>query len=235
VSSWLAKRWNAIENVGEVKSFEQRVVVSCAATICDRRTFRRQQAATVSVSWPTIITMRMLSTAALVSRTILHNPQTQKNAPSLLIVRHFAKAAASKSSKAKPSKVVTKPQQQPKKPSLTDAGSRPSELQLILAALDAPTQQEPAISQEERDRRSQIGRNYVIGKFRQHNELHHDLACKLQMKQHAINMLPKHSKLREEALKIDESGPPSWRKHAVWTPPIPGFDPNQLDMTRDEK
>jgi hypothetical protein len=114
-----------------------------------------------------------------------------------------------------------------KKPasSNSSSGGRPNDLQLILAALDAPMKQEDPLSPEEKERRHQIGRNYVIGKFRQHNEIHHDLACKLQLKKHAINMLPKNTKLREEALKIDDSGPPSWRKHAVWTPPIPGFDP----------
>jgi hypothetical protein len=124
-----------------------------------------------------------------------------------LAARNFAKAAVTKKE--------VKPRQQqkvvaaPKKQKADVSGGRPNDLQLILAALDAPMRQEPALSQEERDRRFQIGRNYVIGKFREHNEIHHDLACKLQLKKHAINMLPKKSKLREEALRIDDSGPPT--------------------------
>ena len=145
--------------------------------------------------------------------------------------RQFAKAAA---------KAAVKPRQQQKVASTSapkkkagDAGGRPNDLQLVLAALDAPMKQEPPIDAEERERRYQIGRNYVIGKFRQHNEIQQDLAFKLQLKRHAIKMLPKNTKLREEALKIDDTGPPSWRKHAVWTPPIPGFDPNKLSMDKE--
>lgn len=102
------------------------------------------------------------------------------------------------------------------------------QLNQILAALDAPVRKEPPISAEETERRYQIGRNYVIGCFEQHNDLNHDLACKLQLKRHALKMLPKEGRLREEALKIDMSVPPLWRNLPVWTPPIPDFDPSQF-------
>lgn len=150
--------------------------------------------------------------------------------PLLLAARSFAKAAAKKNAKVKPQKI----NMTLKKKAVEASDDKHVDLPLILAALDAPMRQEPTISEEERERRYQIGRNYVIGKFRQHNEIHHDLACKLQLKNHAIRMLPKNTKLREEALKIDESGPPSWRHHPVWTPPIPGFDPTQFTMTEED-
>jgi len=105
---------------------------------------------------------------------------------------------------------------------------------VILAALDAPMRKESVISEEEKQRRAEIARNYTIGRFRQHNELDHDLTCKIKMKLHAVNMLPKNSKLREEALKVDDSGPPLWRNLPVWTPPIPGFDASQFSTEEED-
>ena len=109
--------------------------------------------------------------------------------------------------------------------------SRDKTLDLVLKALDAPKRVEPPISDEEKKRRHEIGRNYVVGKFKEHNAMMHDLACKIQLKKHAVKMLPKQSKLKEEALKIDAEGPPPWRSFAAWTPPIPGFNP---DVFNDE-
>lgn len=56
------------------------------------------------------------------------------------------------------------------------AAARSKDLDLLLAALNAPSRREPPISIEEKARRHEIGRNYVIGRFQQHNEIHHDLA-----------------------------------------------------------
>ncbi|GKY92748.1 hypothetical protein MPSEU_000244800 [Mayamaea pseudoterrestris] len=182
-----------------------------------------------------IVTMMLSTATTRCSKSLL---LVARSCPSsnttTTTIRHFAKAAASKKDSVKPQRQSQKVSTPKKKSVIDSAGGRPNDLQLVLAALDAPMRQEPPLSQEEKDRRHQIGRNYVIGKFRQHNEIHHDLACKLQMKKHAINMLPKNSKLREEALKIDDSGPPTWRNMPVWTPPIPGFDPSQLAGTKDE-
>ena len=84
---------------------------------------------------------------------------------------------------------------------------------------------EPPISEEEQQRRHDIGRNYVIGRFEQHNAFHHDLACKLAMKQHAIKMLPRNSKIRDEALRTDYNldgvEPPLARHIPQETPPAP--------------
>lgn len=110
---------------------------------------------------------------------------------------------------------------------------RTRELNVIFAALDAPERKEPPISDEEKARRYTIGRNYTIGRFRFHNEIEHDLTNKMHMKRHAINLLPRNSKLKEEALKHNDEMPPPWRPIPVWTPPIPGFDPS-LYIVKDE-
>jgi len=115
----------------------------------------------------------------------------------------------------------------------SSTGGRSRELDLILASLDAPVRTEGPISDDEKARRHEIGRNYVIGRFRQHNELDHDLTCKLHMKQHAIKMLPRNSKIREEALTVTMDGPPAWRHPPSWTPPIPDFDPSRF-VEKDE-
>ena len=112
-------------------------------------------------------------------------------------------------------------------------GGRDKNLELILASLNAPERKEPEISAEEKARRYDVGRNYVIGRFRQHNEIHHDLACKIQMKKHAVKMMPRDSMLKEEAMKIDGEGPPVWRHIAKWTPPIPGYNPS--DFVEDDQ
>lgn len=83
------------------------------------------------------------------------------------------------------------------------SGGRDKQLELVLRALDAPKTRPPPADDEEMARRYQVGRNYNIGCFERHNEMQHDLACKLVMKQHAIKMLPKDSKIREEALSVD--------------------------------
>ena len=109
-----------------------------------------------------------------------------------------------------------------------NSGGRTKELEVILAALDAPTIKAPVPDQEEAERRERIMKAYTVGRWKQHNDLNHDLACKIQMKKHAVKMLPKDSKLKEEAMKVDSLGPPRWRTIPAWTAPIPGFDPKQF-------
>jgi hypothetical protein len=111
---------------------------------------------------------------------------------------------------------------------------RTKELNVIFAALDATERKEPPVSEAERARRATIGRNYNIGRFRFHNEIHHDLTNKLHLKKHAMKMLPRHGTLREEALKDNDEMPPSWRPIPVWTPPIPGFDPSLYNVKEDD-
>lgn len=109
-----------------------------------------------------------------------------------------------------------------------NTGDRDRQEDLVQRCLNAPKFEEPTPSEEEMQRRFQVGRNYNIGMFKQHNEENHDLACKLVMKKHALKMLPRNTKLKEEALKIDESAPPLWRRIAVLTPPIKDFDPSEF-------
>jgi len=106
---------------------------------------------------------------------------------------------------------------------------------VLIRLIDAQPRIPPKPSPEEAERRYNLGRNYVIGKFNQHNDLDHDLACKIKMKQHAIKLLPKANDedfgyLKEAAMKIDmseETVPPYHRPIAVYTPPIPGYDPSK--------
>jgi Mitochondrial ribosomal protein L28 len=117
--------------------------------------------------------------------------------------------------------------------SKTAEGGRSKEFELTVASLDAAAIKEPPITEEEKIRRHNIGRNYVIGRFREHNKIEHDLSCKIKLKQHALKMLPKNSKIREEAFKINREMPPAWRRVPVWTPPIPNFDPSNFIVKGD--
>ena len=113
---------------------------------------------------------------------------------------------------------------------------------LMTKAYDAPLLQPPTVSDEEMALRAEIGRNHVIGSFKRHNELNHDLAVKIRMKKHAMKLLPKegelgdepiegtnnksvHGKWRAAAFKQnDRWGPPDSRPIPLLTPPIEGFD-----------
>jgi hypothetical protein len=136
-------------------------------------------------------------------------------------------ATDSEKPKQKTSKVKKKAK------SVKEDSARSKDLDLVMASLDAPSREESPISEEEKARRYQIGRNYVIGRFRRHNEIEHDLTCKMQMKKHAMKMLPKDTKLKEEALKVDADDPPLWRNLAMWTAPIKDFDPSQFIESDD--
>lgn len=111
---------------------------------------------------------------------------------------------------------------------------RSRDLELLLAFLDAPKFKPPPADEEETARRELVQKNYTVGKFKQHNEENHDIACKLKLKKHAISMLPKRSALKEKALEVDDKEyPPRWRIIPAWTPPIPGFNPADY-MTTEE-
>ena len=112
-------------------------------------------------------------------------------------------------------------------------GGRSRDLEVLLASLDAPKVKPPPADTEEMARREQVRKAYTIGKFKQHNQENHEIACKLQMKKHAMNLLPKNSKLREKALEVDDTMPPRWRKMPAWTPPIPGFSPSEFMITEE--
>ena len=108
-------------------------------------------------------------------------------------------------------------------------------LRLVLDSLDAQYRQEEAISNEEKEHRAMVAKNYTIGRFRQHNEVDHDITCKLYLKQHAIKMMKGiDPMLIEEAMKVNNDQPPAWRDMPVWTPPIAGFDPDKYLKEEEE-
>ncbi len=123
-----------------------------------------------------------------------------------------------------PKKRIIKVKKKEKKSSSGESG-RSRDLELLLGFLDAPKVKPPPADEDETARRELVLKNYNIGKFKQHNEENHDIACKLRMKSHAISMLPKQTVLKEKALEIDDEYPPRWRTIPAWTPPIPGFNP----------
>jgi len=139
-------------------------------------------------------------------------------------VKYFSDAAKSKKKKKKSASNNTNEDDD------GEGTGKDRSLALMLQAIDAPRVLPPPPSEEEAARRYNIGREYVIGKFKEHNKIEHDLSCKLSMKQHAIAMLPKPSSelayLKTAALAIDskeEPGPPLWRPLPMDYPPIKGF------------
>jgi hypothetical protein len=130
-----------------------------------------------------------------------------------------------------PKKKVKKVKRKETSGAATSGRSR--DLNVVLAALDAPKSTPPPADAEEMARREKVLKNYTIGMFKQHNEVNHDLSCRMKIKKHALSMLPKNSELKEKALEIDWSGPPRWRRLPTWTPPIPGFDPKEF-MSHEE-
>ena len=156
---------------------------------------------------------------------------TNAGTHSIVIQRQFSDKKGAKSDDGpKIKQVKVKKKDKSKK---EDESGKSKEYNLIIAALDAPMRKEPPISEEEKARRHEIGRNYNIGRFRFHNQVHQDLTFKIHLKKHAINMLPRDSKIKEEALKDNDESPPPWRRIPSWTPPIPNFDPTKY-MGKDE-
>ena len=148
------------------------------------------------------------------------------------LTRPFLAPVAQRLFSDEPAKRVTKVKK--KKKGKKGEGGADRHLDLIFRSLDAPVTKPPKPDDEEARRNYEIGRNYVIGMFEQHNALNHDLACKLKLKNFAIKMLPRNSKLKEEALKEDSSSPPLWRPIPNFTPPIPDFDPSVFANLDDD-
>lgn len=111
---------------------------------------------------------------------------------------------------------------------------------ILIRAIDARPRPRPKFSPEEYAKHYEYGRNYVIGRFQVHNEINHDLACKIRLKEHAIRMMPrtgdKLGYLREKALEVDgseEGMPPMYRPIPLDTPPVEGYDVSQY-VAREE-
>ena len=129
--------------------------------------------------------------------------------------------------------------------------------EIMIKAFDAPGGVIPKASEEEMAHRYNIGRNYVIGCFKRHNEINHDLAVKIRMKNYALEQLPRehydlgdvqiikdektgeteslYGKWKREALHIPKYlAPPEHRHIAMHTAPIEGFDINQYMISEEE-
>jgi len=108
---------------------------------------------------------------------------------------------------------------------------------MVIACLDAKPRKEPPErrTEEEMERRSKIVKAYTLGRIIQHNDLNHELACQGKLRDHAIEAIPEGF-LKDEALIVHATKqlPPLWRPHAHYTPPIPGFDIDEL-YEDDEK
>ena len=80
-------------------------------------------------------------------------------------------------------KKVKKEKKGPSASKLAKESSAENKLyELQIKAFDAPGRDPPLASEEEMERRYHVGRDYVIGCFKRHNELNHDLAVKIRMK-----------------------------------------------------
>ena len=99
---------------------------------------------------------------------------------------------------------------------------------ILVACLDASPRGEPEElrTKEELKRREEIVKAYTRGRFEEHNASEHDLSCKWKLKEFAIDAIPEGF-LKDDAMKVNEDSdslPPLWRRHALHTPPIPGFN-----------
>jgi hypothetical protein len=173
------------------------------------------------------------------------------------------KKTASETPKASQKK-VNKEKKGPSASKLEKSASAESRIEsLLIKAYDAPSLLPPAPSTEEAALRYNIGRNYVIGSFRRHNEMYHDLAVKIRMKKYALQLLPRetydlgdttissadgggsdakgssrsvYAQWKSNALKYNPNGwgPPDHRHVPMYTPPIEGFDINLYADKEDE-
>lgn len=161
---WDVSRAKIISSGGQAV-YNLRIIVLFRLTV----TLRRGDKATLKStrSWPSYEPLLIINMFGRIR--LLH----QKRGHTPIIARSFAKQtdAAAKSKKSKTT-------------AASSETGRDKDLELVLAALNAPQRVEPEVSPEEKARRYEVGRNYVIGRFEQHNEFHHDLACKIQMKKH---------------------------------------------------
>jgi hypothetical protein len=115
--------------------------------------------------------------------------------------------------------------------------SRGRELDEVIKALDGVGEKKEPVppSAEEMERRKQVVRNYTIGRFKEHNSVNHDVACKIHLKKHAMNLLPRDTKLKEAAKEINRLHLiPYWKHIPMWTPPIKDFDPDSIAGNDDD-
>lgn len=126
--------------------------------------------------------------------------------------------------------------------SFSDSGGEKGDrlTNILIRAVNSRPRPRPKFTPEEYAKHYEYGRNYVIGRFQMHNEINHDLACKIRLKEHTIRMMPRKDDklgyLREKALEVDdsdESMPPMYRPIPVDTPPVEGYDVSQFVARED--
>lgn len=128
-----------------------------------------------------------------------------------------------------PSQKVKKKQ----KKVVVDDAAEGKRFKYMMDIVNAPKIKEGPISEEEKKRRFEIGRTYTIESFRRHNVLHHDLTCKIKLKNHAIKVLPRGSKIKEHALSPNNEMFPDDFCNARWFPN--GFDLSEYSLEEEEE
>ena len=101
---------------------------------------------------------------------------------------------------------------------------RDSNYQLYVDIIDAPKKVRPKLTEAQWERDFAIGREYNIKVRRQHDDFEAQLQLKLDLQQFAVECLPSGMRAKSQSLE-DHAPPPLDRRFWTWTPPIPGFKP----------
>lgn len=97
--------------------------------------------------------------------------------------------------------------------------------------IDAPRKQRPTFSDEEAAAHFEIGRTYNREWRKKHDEFEGALQLKLDIQQFALKCLP--GDLKAHATQLEDCPPPPLdRRFWSWTPPIPGFKPDDYLVGR---
>uniref|UniRef100_A0A7S2YI68 Uncharacterized protein n=1 Tax=Entomoneis paludosa TaxID=265537 RepID=A0A7S2YI68_9STRA len=120
-------------------------------------------------------------------------------------------------------------------PNEVEVDKSDKQLTHYLSFLNAPFKKEPPISEEEKERREAILKEYTIQKFKSHNAINHDLTCKGKMKAHALKMLPRNTKLKEHAVFVHDGLFHKDEPSYMYPPElrIPGLDLSRREESND--
>mmetsp|Transcript_5327 Transcript_5327/g.16763 ORF Transcript_5327/g.16763 Transcript_5327/m.16763 type:complete len:161 (+) Transcript_5327:267-749(+) len=96
--------------------------------------------------------------------------------------------------------------------------------EVFRSIIDAPKVGRPKFSAEEYARHAAIAREYNVKSRKAHDAFHGQLALKIDLQQFAVRSLPPH--MEAHAAQCDDLPlPPLDRRWWTYTPPIPGFKP----------
>ena len=110
------------------------------------------------------------------------------------------------------------------RPGEEDAG-KDEVYQLFRSIVDAPKMKRPKFDEATAAKNFEIGRTYNIESRKFQDRFMAQLQLKLDLQQFAIKSLPPH--LAAHATQHDDLPlPPIDRRWWTWTPPIPGFQPD---------